>query len=186
MRQAMGRWHVLSLCLLLIALAGCGKTLATGSGGATASAGNSSTPTPSATLGGGSVKPIPTAPPLPTGTAQNTGCPLPLENVTWPPPPPQILSPEKSRFASLNVGQTLEIVLPFGIQWRLTQPPSGNSLMLDSPAGYGDPTQHACVWHFTAKAVGQASLTYSLSPLCQQGYRCSGAITLVDFTVEVH
>jgi len=177
MKYAMGRWRALGMFAMLIMLVGCGKTVTSGNGGAVV---------PTATPGGGVVKPVPSLTPLPVGTVQATGCPLPTKTVTWPPPPPLHLSPQKSHAASLRVGQTLEVDLPFGHRWALALPqvPSG-SLSLDAPAGYGDAAQHSCVWHYTAKAAGQVTLTYSLSPLCQKGQHCSGAITLLDLAITV-
>lgn len=126
-----------------------------------------------------------TATPQPTMKVQPTGCPLANQTVTWPPPVPAQLSPEKSATITIKKGQTVEVVLAFGHRWALITSPVDALLHLDAPAGYGDAALQSCIWHFTARQAGQTTLTYSLAPLCVAGYRCSGTETLVNLSITV-
>ena len=113
-----------------------------------------------------------------------TGCPEPTQDVHWPQPPAAIVTPRQSTTVNVKAGETFEIVVPMDHRWALL-PPVGSMLRLDNPAGYGNSTLKSCVWHFATLSSGQATLEFSMEPLCATGEKCPQYITVVSFTVQV-
>jgi hypothetical protein len=115
-----------------------------------------------------------------------TGCPQPTQVVQWPSPPAVIVtSADASKGATVHVGQTLEVALPFG-QRRSLGPTAGHpELLLNTPAGYGDASLTSCVWRFTAEEAGQAALEFSFKPLCQARMECPQYIGLLKIPIDV-
>ena len=145
---------------------------------------------PGGTGAGTATHPSQTATSTPTSTAAFpsnsalTGCPESTQDVHWPQPPAAIVTPRQSTTVNVKAGETFEIAAPMGHKWALL-PPVGSILRLDNPAGYGDPTLKTCIWHFTTLSSGQATLEFSMEPLCATGEKCPQYITVVDFTVQV-
>jgi hypothetical protein len=173
------RWKrtgvTVGLLIFIVALVACGKTVTTGVGAAPATGTATSAPTATAT-------PAPATTP---GSTAATGCPAPTQHVTWPGSAPMRLSPKQSDAVTVHVGQTLEIVLPFGHKWDMTQSPVAGILRMDTPAGYGDTSLQGCVWHFTALQAGQTNADFTLGPLCAKGMKCPQYIAVLDITITV-
>ena len=170
--------------LLVLLLAGCGVT--TGTTGIT---------------NGGPLAGQPTGTPIVTATASvsgtgtptvagkydtTTGCPQATQVVQWPSPPAVIVtSADASKGATVQVGQTFEIALPFG-QRRSLEPGGGQPiLLLNTPAGYGDASLKSCVWRFTAEQVGQVTLNFTFAPICQAHMECPQFIGLLKMPINV-
>jgi hypothetical protein len=94
---------------------------------------------------------------------------------------------QANKGASLQVGQTLELALPFGHHWALA--PSSTSwqstLTLDTPAGYGDTSLQSCVWRFTAKRAGEALIAFTFTPNCKPPMECPQIMGFVKVAVTV-
>lgn len=160
---------ILLLALLLL-LAGCGG------------AGASSGAQPPATVTGGA-----TATPTVGGvSATTTGCPQATQIVQWPSPPTVIVTTaQTAKGATVQVGQSLEVALPFGHKWTLGLDAGQPALALSTPAGYGDASLQSCIWRFTTKQAGQVTLTFSSAPICQPHRDCSQAIGLLRIPITV-
>jgi hypothetical protein len=170
--------------LLVMLLAGCGVT--TGTTGIT---------------NGGPLAGQPTGNPTVTATASvsgrstptvagtydtTTGCPQATQVVQWPSPPAVIVtSANASTGATVHVGQTLEVALPFGQHRSLGLSAGRPELLLNTPAGYGDASLKSCVWRFTAEEAGQATLEFSFKPLCQAHMECPQFIGLLKIPIDV-
>lgn len=120
-----------------------------------------------------------------TALAVPTGCPKPTSVVTWPTPPAATIGAHNGASATIQIGQTVEIVLPFGHKWALAQDSIPAALTLATPAGYGDAARQSCVWRFTAQQAGSAQLTYSMGPVCAVGVHCPAYITILTFEITV-
>lgn len=175
--------------LTLLLLGGCGVT--TGLPG-TASSSQGTT--------GAAVASTPSATPTPTGASHGqgtptvagigstgTGCPSPTQVVDWPSPPTvTVTAKQASVGASLQVGQTLEIALAFGNRWSFAPAATQGVLLLNTPAGYGDPTLKSCIWRFTGEKAGEVTLTFTSAPICLAHMECPQYIGLLRIPVDVH
>jgi len=85
----------------------------------------------------------------------------------------------------VQVGQSLEVELPFGHRWSLGPAAGQPALYLDMPAGYGDLSLKSCVWHFTAQQAGQVNLSFTSGPICQAHEECPQFLVVVMIAVEV-
>jgi len=150
---------------LAFVLAACG----TNSGSGTSTGSTGSTPT--------------SAPTTVKGTA--TGCPSDaVVNPSQTPPNVTIrLTNSNSTIAAHN-GDLIEVRLPFGQQWSAPTT-SGNVLQLQTPAGYAVSADKVCVWHFIAKSIGTAELSFSAKAICKPGQMCPLYIMRVPFTIDV-
>jgi hypothetical protein len=116
------------------------------------------------------------------GADAATGCPGPVESITWPGRPAAIVTPAQGA-ATVKVGQTLELRLPFGHQWSLGAAMLNGTFTLDSPAGYADLPTRTCIWHFTAKQAGSQDLPIVMAPICQPHAECPQATVAYDITI---
>jgi hypothetical protein len=86
---------------------------------------------------------------------------------------------------TLQVGQTLEVALPFGQRQSIAPAAGGPALLLNTPAGYGDASLKSCVWRFTAEQAGQTLVTFSSAPICKPGIDCPQYVAIRKITVTV-
>lgn len=157
-----------ALALLALLVAGCGTTTVSLGSSPTATA----TATPTRHLGGGlTVRPCPG----PFGSAMTASDNVVILTGTTP-----------NRTASAHVGQTVEIQLPARNLWRYDASRSAMApLSLNQPAGVEDGQLDLCVWNFTARSTGTATLSFIGSPLCEPNMACPAIILAMSFTVNV-
>jgi hypothetical protein len=169
---------------VLLLLAACGVTTSV-AGNGQASLASSTAGSVSATPSGhGTVIPFHT----PTVTITKTGCPLPTQTVNWPSPPTIVVTAaEAAKGTSLQVGQTLELELPFGRLWMLGPSSTWKGILtLESPAGYGDASLKSCIWRFTAQKRGQAAITFTFAPVCKPPMECPQFVGVLNVVVAVN
>jgi hypothetical protein len=156
---------------LLLAVTGCGAapSSSTGNGGP---AGTSAPATATRTA---------------TATASATGCPAPTQVVNWPSAPNVVLGTASvARAASVTVGQTVEVALPWGARWMLLAGAGAPALQLQQPAGYGDASTRQCIWRFVARQTGASSISFSQQPLCTSPHTpCPQYIRMLALQVNV-
>lgn len=174
---------VIAVALVCLLVAACGGA-STGVGGGTPHA----TPT------------LPSRTPTQPATALN-GC-------AWQTPPVGLPAAdvvarprggENTPPVSLHVGQTLQIRLPATYRWslpaqdvgRVLAPQPGND-WLDANASASatatttaTTTANACVWQFSASAVGHATLNFTGSPVCPPGSPCPAYAVVITQDVTV-
>lgn len=94
--------------------------------------------------------------------AKGPACPLPMQTVTWPSPPTQVVnySPTSTPVpVALQVPETLEVDLPLSFQLS-SRSMYAPVLTLQTPAGYLDASGTRCVWRFTAQQAGVVPLEF--------------------------
>ena len=147
--------------LLTFVLAACEGT---GSG-----IGSAPTPTPTTVQGYGTTHGCPS-------DAVVTSTP-PTANVT-------VKLTDANATVTAQVGDVLEIQLPFGLRW--TGPTlSGGGLHMQSPAGYASTALGMCIWRFSAIGVGMIDLTFFARAICQKGQFCPHYVLAFPFTIVV-
>lgn len=117
------------------------------------------------------------------GTAY--GCPSDAV-VSNPRTPNVTINPSQSNTTvNAQVGNLIEIRLPFGSKWTGPTNSSGN-LQLLTPAGFANKSAQVCVWQFTAQSAGTTHLTFQKAALCKAGEMCAQYIMNLPFTIDVH
>ena len=171
------------ILLLAMLIAGCGVT--TGTTGITNGGPMAGQPSGTPTVPATSAVSGTSTPALGTYDT-TTGCPQATQVVEWPSAPAVIVtSADASTGATVQVGQTLEIALPFG-QRRSLGPAAGDpELLLNTPAGYGDASLKSCVWHFTAEQAGQVTLLFTFAPICQAHQACPQYVGVLKIPITV-
>lgn len=148
--------------MLIFLLAACG-------------AGSSSTTTGSS----------PSAPTTVKGYGTAYGCPSDAV-VTNPRSANVTVTPSQaSSPVNAQVGNVVEIRLPFGSKWVGPSSSQGNLQML-TPAGFANKSVQVCVWQFTAQSAGTTHITFQKSALCKAGEMCAQYIMNLPFTIDVH
>lgn len=84
-----------------------------------------------------------------------------------------------------QVGNVIEIRLPFGSKWTGPVTTQSNLQML-TPAGFANKAVHDCVWQFTAQSAGTTHVTFEKAALCKAGEMCAQYIMNMPFTINVH
>jgi hypothetical protein len=161
--------------VLFLVLSACGPNpsstaTGSGSGSTTDTPTTHSTPTPTITTGGyGSIHGCP------SNTVVST--PLKQANVT-------IRNTDVNSTVIAHVGDTIEVLLPFGQKWGgPIQLPT--NLEQQQPAGYAFIPDNVCIWRFVAQNTGIANLDFTMQALCVKGVMCPMYIANVTFTVNV-
>jgi hypothetical protein len=163
-------------CIMLLAciMAACGSNV--GSGTSVGSAGSTATPTPVAST--------PTVTTV-AGYGTTQGCPsdsvvsnLPKANVVV------TLSGSANSNVVAHTGDVIELRAPFGKQWGGPQKSTGG-LTLQSPAGFAQMTDKACVWRFDAKSAGTTKIDFTGRPICKKGSMCAMFIMDLPVTITV-
>jgi hypothetical protein len=147
---------------------------ATGPGDATATAAPA---TIAPTRGGGAIT-----------DSENNGCPEPQAPTTAGAKADLVVGTNGGAgggAVTMVTGQVLEVRLAPVVRWSLViQDPNGVLLPADHNGWY-DAGAQVCVWRFTAKSAGTASLAFSGRPICAAGKACPQYILESNYTVTV-
>lgn len=164
-RQKMCVFIVLFIVICAFVLTACGK-ISTGKG---------AEPTPLPTPTSGTVQ----------GYGTAFGCPSDVVVSTAPAPANVTVRPGQGQTTFYaHKDDVIEIQMPFGVAWRgpIT---SGEVLQLQFPSGYVWKPSNACIWHFVARGVGTAKLTFFGSALCKKPGLCAPSEIFDAFTIKV-
>lgn len=128
------------------------------------------------------------SPASPTGGQSNGtayGCPTSIVNNN-PKTADVIIEPSQTHsIVNAQVGNIIEVRLPFGSKWSGPTTSQGN-LQLLNPAGFADQSVKACIWQFSAQSAGTVKLTFQKAALCKPGQMCAQYIMNLPFTIDVH
>ena len=162
---------VVFIVILACIMAACGSNVGSGT-----SVGSAATPTPVAST--------PTVTTV-AGYGTTQGCPsdsvvsnLPKANVVV------TLSGTASSNVTAHTGDVIELRAPFGKKWGGPQGSTGG-LVLQSPAGFAQMTDKACVWRFDAKSAGTTKIDFTGRPICKKGSMCAMFIMDMPVTITV-
>jgi hypothetical protein len=99
--------------------------------------------------------------------------------------PALVLTPQTpNQTGTAHAGDLVQVRLPSAVLWNL-QSASTNIAMLQ-PAGFQDPQLNVCAWNFRAQSAGDAVLSFTGLPLCDQpGKPCPQFALAETFTVHV-
>ncbi len=166
----------------LLPMAGCAVALALllvscgwQSTSSTKTGGSSSTPVATASVAN-SQTPGAVSTPNPLGCPSNT--------TVSASPPADVVADVTHRQdpVEAQVGNVIELRLAFGQRWSGPQnAPAG--LELQTPGGYADQADKACVWRFVARQAGTFNLDFEARALCKQGEMC--AMYIIDNPVTI-
>ena len=156
-------WFALAsfLVLLVFALTACGSN----TGGSTTNPGSSS---------------ITAA----TPTVSVYGCPGAV--MTTAPSPAKIVLKQSDSNTTITaqVGDVVEIDLPFGQAWTGPTTSQGQ-LQLQGSAGYAVTASKMCVWRFTAQSTGTTQVEFYGRAICQKSQVCPLYIMRIPYTIVV-
>ena len=166
--------------VLTFTFAACGTNTSTGNSISTLSTPGQTTASGTHTSGNGS------APTATSGQANINGCPSNAIGTTQPATSTHILKSSNSNVViRVHKGDTIEVELLFGRNWRGPANANRDLLSMQTPAGYASPTAGACIWHFVAIHQGTANLIFTGLPLCQKSQACPMNAVDIEFTVEI-
>lgn len=156
----------LSAVILVLILAGCGASSSTVTYGL--GAGTITTPT-AGHPGRTSIRP----------------CTGPWASVNVAGTPALVLTPQTpDQTGTAHAGDLVQVRLPIAVHWNL-QSASANMAVLQ-PAGFQDPQLNVCAWSFRARSAGDATLSFTGLPLCDQPSKPCPQFALAEtFTVHV-
>ena len=91
-------------------------------------------------------------------------------------------TPNKSGTA--HVGDFVQVRLPITNHWSIQS--ASSTLSMLQPAGFQDQRLDVCAWNFRAKSAGDATLSFTGLPLCDQPNKPCPQYALAEaFTVHL-
>jgi hypothetical protein len=167
-------WGIgLALALLALFMAGCGTTII--SSGPTPGSTPGSTPAATTTRNPGPIGGLPRPCPGPNGSALGAGGGVVILTPSTP-----------NHSATAQIGETVEVRLPNRTRWMYNaaaSAPAGLSLI--QPAGIEDTQLGLCIWSFSVRSAGTATLAFTGLPHCDPTLACPQIAQVARFTVKV-
>ena len=128
-------------------------------------------------------------PPATPGSAALNGCPTQQAPPDATSKPADVVANEianaNGQPVTLKVGQILEVRLSAPKRWGLSLQDSSQILQPDATEGWYNAMLRDCIWRFTAKSAGTASLIYAGGPVCAANTKCPDFVEAQEFDVTV-